>query len=202
MEDREPLEWELAWSRFGASWNYTWGKFTNPLLRPQVVFEPMQHNRWWEGRPEDLAADMAPFRASPKPVYLLGFNEPDRPDQANMSVTDVINLRPHFQNANLPLVSPVTSWATNGWLGDFCNQANARGYRVDFTAAHWYAYPGADNLIGYLENIFLTWGRPVWLTEFSNIDWANNQYWSEEDCYRFTSGANRNWNDSEAAAID
>ena len=61
----------------------------------------------------------------------------------------------------------------------------ARGYRVDFTAVHWYAAPDASSLINHLQSVYNTWGRPIWLTEFANIDWSNNQTWSEEDCYRF-----------------
>ena len=177
--------YENDWARYKTSWNYSWGKFTNPATPPGVVFEPMQHNRWWEGTPENLAADSAGFRASAKPVYMMGFNEPDHTDQANMSVADVIALWPNFQNAKLPLVSPVAASAYGGWLGDFYNQVTANGYRVDFTAVHWYGYPDASSLINHLQSVYNTWGRPIWLTEFSNIDWSNTQSWSEEDCYRF-----------------
>ena len=177
--------YENDWSRYGASWNYSWGKFTNPTLPPQVVFEPMQHSRWWDGSPENLAADSAQFRVSAKPVYMLGFNEPDHTDQANMSVADVIALWPYFQDAKLPLVSPVAANAFGGWLGDFYTQVASKGYRVDFTAVHWYGYPDASALINHLQSVYNTWGRPVWLTEFANIDWSNNRNWTEEDCYRF-----------------
>ena len=177
--------YENDWSRYKVGWNYSWGKFTNPATPPQVVFEPMQHNRWWEGAPENLAADSAGFRASAKPVYMLGFNEPDHTDQANMTVAEVIALWPYFQNAKLPLVSPVAASAYGGWLGDFYNQVAANGYRVDFTAVHWYGAPDASSLINHLQSVYNTWGRPIWLTEFANIDWDNNEYWSEEDSYRF-----------------
>ena len=177
--------YENDWSRYKVSWNYSWGKFSNPLTPPHVVFEPMQHNRWWDGLPENLAADSAGFRASAKPVYMLGFNEPDHTDQANMTVAEVIALWPYFQNAKLPLVSPVAASAFGGWLGDFYNQIAANGYRVDFTAVHWYGAPDASSLINHLQSVYNTWGRPVWLTEFANIDWDNNEYWSEEESYRF-----------------
>ncbi len=177
--------YENDWARYGTSWNYSWGKFTNPSLPPSVVFEPMQHNRWWEGAPENLAADSAQFRASAKPVYMMGFNEPDSASQGNVSVDDAINLWPNFQATNLPLVSPVGTNAFNSWMTDFYNRIGSKGYRVDFTAVHWYAYPDAGGLLNHLQSVFNTYGRPIWLTEFANIDWSNNRNWTEEDCYRF-----------------
>jgi hypothetical protein len=40
-------------------------------------------------------------------------------------------------------------------------------------------------LINHLQSIYNTWGRPVWLTEFSTVDWGGTATWTEEDNYRF-----------------
>ena len=44
--------------------------------------------------------------------------------------------------------------------------AEAKGYRVDFIAAHWY---GSDpkGLVAYLNQTHARYGLPIWLTEFS-----------------------------------
>jgi hypothetical protein len=56
------------------------------------------------------------------------------------------------------------------WLADFYSKIAANGYRVDYTAFHWYANPNASSLISTLNSAFTTWGRAVWLTEFSPVD--------------------------------
>ena len=81
---------------------------------------------------------------------MLGFNEPDRADQANMTTDDAIALWPLLEQTDIPLVSPVPASAFGGWLADFYNKANARGFRVDYTAVHWYGSPNAGSLISHL----------------------------------------------------
>jgi hypothetical protein len=172
------------WARFGVGWNYNWGRDPDVSLPSQVVFSPMQHNRWWPDwntLPEYYPA----WHTANRPVCLLGFNEPDHTDQANMTVADVIALWPKLEACDVPLVSPVTANAFGGWLGDFYDQAGSRGFRVDYTAAHWYGNPNASDLIGLLQAVNDTWGRPVWLTEFSCVDWGGNATWTEEDNCRF-----------------
>ncbi len=176
--------YEGDWARFGTSWCYNWGRDTSAGLPSSVVFAPMQHNRWWPDW-NTLPEYYSGWHAATRPVCLLGFNEPDRSDQANMSVADVIALWPLLEAADMPLVSPVTANAYGGWLGDFYDQAASRGYRVDYTAVHWYSAPNAGNLIGHLQSVYSTWGRPVWLTEFSCVDWGGSATWTEEDNYRF-----------------
>src|SRR5207245_2765756 len=133
-----------------------------------VVFEPMQWGNW--------NVDMSPYAAwhsTEKPVYALGFNEPDGSGQANMTTSQATNLWPQLQAMNLPLVSPAPVTPYGGWLGDFYNKVAAGGLRVDFTAMHWYASPfTASSLLSEIDGVFGNWGRAVWLTEFSTVDWA------------------------------
>jgi hypothetical protein len=56
---------------------------------------------------------------------------------------------------------------------------------VDYTAVHLYVPPNASSLMNNLHTVYTTWGRPVWLTEFSPVDWSNTQSWSENDDYNF-----------------
>jgi len=178
--------YESEWARYNASWNYNWGRDTGANLPAQVTFSPMQHNRWWPGWAE-LPEYYTPWHTTSKVIYHLGFNEPDHTDQANMTVDEAISQWPFLESSDVPLVSPVPASAFGGWLGDFYNKANARGYRVDFTAVHWYGNPNASSLINHLQSVFNTWGKPVWLTEFSTVDWGGNATWTEEDNYKFIS---------------
>jgi hypothetical protein len=174
------------WAKFGVSWNYNWGRDTGANLPAHVVFTPMQHNRWWPDW-NTLPQSYSPWHTTSKPVALLGYNEPEEPSQGNISMADAIALWPLLEQTDIPLVSPVPVNPFNGWLNDFYSQAGARGYRIDFTAVHWYANPDAGGLINLLQSVYNTWGRPVWLTEFSTVDWGGTATWTEENNYRFLS---------------
>ena len=176
--------YEADYAKFGASWSYNWGRDTGASLPSSVVFEPMQWGPWWPDL-NTLQQSYPAWHATPKPIYLLGFNEPDHSDQANMSVATAISLWPQLQAMNVPLVSPACASAFGGWLGDFYGQVASKGYRVDYTAVHWYENPDASGLINHLQSVFNTWGRPIWLTEFSTVDWGGGATWTEEDNYRF-----------------
>jgi hypothetical protein len=88
----------------------------------------------------------------------------------------------------MPLASPVTVSPLNAWMQNFMIEAEERGYRMDILAAHKYPSPaGGDpsSLISELQRVNTTWGRPVWLTEFSTVDWVGNATWTQEDNYNW-----------------
>jgi len=97
----------------------------------------------------------------------------------------VMGLWPSLQNLNVPLVSPACATTYGAWAYNFFTLIASNNYRVDYTAAHMYQAPNAGSLIGNLQNVYNTWGRPVWLTEFSPVDWSNTQSWSENDNFNF-----------------
>jgi len=99
-----------------------------------------------------------------------------------MTVSNAISLWPQLQAADMPLVSPATSWAFGGWLSNYYYQAASTGLRNDYTAVHWYSYPSADSFISHLQSVYNTWGKPVWVTEFSS---GYSGTWSEEGNYTF-----------------
>jgi hypothetical protein len=77
--------------QFHASWSYHWGRSTDTVFPFDHTFNPIQ---WAGGNmahgdtkgPLDLAR--AELQSTPKPAYLMGFNEPDHTDQANMTPGD------------------------------------------------------------------------------------------------------------------
>ena len=162
----------------GARWYYTWRPDNAGIEVPDdVEFVPMVASGADLG-PESLAK--IPSTAS----TLLTFNEPDVLAQANMSVEEMISVWPLVQDTGLRLGSPATSVFADreGELFHrFMTEIDARGYRVDFVAAHWYPLPGlgdtfsvaaaVDSLQAYLEGIYKLYGRPIWLTELSLVTW-------------------------------
>jgi hypothetical protein len=180
--------YESGYNTFNASWSYRWS-VENPTWHPfWHSFNPMQWgggNLDHGGSKPPLAQFRTEFQSSPKPTHLLGFNEPDQSSQANMTVTAAIDHWPRLEAMDLPLVAPAPASTFGGWLSTFVSQANARGYRRDYTAVHWYSAPDADALISHLQQAYNSFGRPVWLTEFSAVRWSGTATWSEKDNWNF-----------------
>jgi hypothetical protein len=138
-------------------WYYDWGSGESSLLDREYV--PMRHNEWWDGYPDHKT----------NVTHLLGFNEPDRPDQANMSVSRALELWPRLMRTGLRLGSPSPADSGLPWLYDFIDRADALGYRVDFVAVHFYhGCSNASAVRSWLQAIHDRTGRPLWVTEFNN----------------------------------
>lgn len=120
--------------------------------------------------------------------YVLGFNEPERADQANMTVANAISqwgtISNGFAGTDIKLVSPAVSDTASGraWLDDFMMQVDADdNLVVDEVAFHWYGTVNINNPTG-TANSFLNkvdqyhnnYGRNVWVTEFAGIDFGGN----------------------------
>lgn len=191
---------------FQAHWAYNWGLTNSSALPPGAVFQPMQWGNfnWTYSTGAASTWKLYPaWRTASQPLHLMGFNEPDAYSQSgnsldtgntneadfsvNRSIDKAVELWPRLEAMDLPLVSPAAAYnIPGGWLESFYNSAEDRGYRVDYTAIHTYPGPGSgssNGLIGTLQSAYDDWARPVWLTEFSFVDWNGNSSWSEEDCY-------------------
>jgi len=116
----------------------------------------MLFTRWWANIPV----------LTPGADFVLGFNEPDRADQANLTPQKAAQFWPKVEQlANgLPLVAPVTSGKNMQWLDEFIG--NCTGCRFDYVAAHVYTCNVGDTM-DYLQTLHNTYNKPVWLTEFA-----------------------------------
>lgn len=112
-------------------------------------------------------------------THLLGFNEPDRPDQADMTFDQMIDIWPEMMKSGLRIGSPAWSnpWGGNGGtLFDFIDKCDELNYRVDFVALHCYwGGKSPQNWYNDLKYIHEQTGRPLWITE-----WNNGANWTEE----------------------
>jgi hypothetical protein len=105
-------------------------------------------------------------------THLLGFNEPDSKEQANLGVDAAVAAWPFLEATALRLGSPAAVHADGPWMRDFMGKVSAAQGRVDFVTAHWYGGVDADGLIAWLTKIHQQHGKPVWLTEFAPADWS------------------------------
>jgi autotransporter-associated beta strand protein len=165
-----------------ASWYYTWGLGEANRGSYDATHVPMFWGTWAVNQNNINAV-----RNNPNVDWVFGFNEPERPDQANVSVADAVSawttLSNGFAGSDVRLVSPAVSDTTDGraWMTDFRNQVNAAGLTVDAVAFHWYGWStpnnpaqAASNFIGSVNWYHNLWNRPVFITEFAIHDWGGN----------------------------
>ena len=154
----------------GATWCYNWTIASKASDCSDPLFVPMI---WGGGSVASAltAIDKAGYKT------VLGFNEPNKTDQANMTVAAAIALWPTLtSNPNIRVGSPAVSDDGRAWLEDFMTQANTGGLRVDFIAMHWYGWNAGSCTSGSLMgavNWAAKWGLPVWVTEFGCMGSSN-----------------------------
>ena len=140
-----------------SSWCYNWNSApasaSTPNLPSTLSYAPMLHSLkavhtdvWRKNADAAIAADRKANRAT---TWLLGFNEPDIPDQANLDVGAAIGawkqyMQPYAGKDGIKLGSPAVSNAGGSpghpqgltWLKQFLQ--GCQGCQVDFLVVHWY----------------------------------------------------------------
>lgn len=162
-----------------AFWYYTWGTLV-PVPTPQNCdFVSMF---WGAGNMTDAnISAVQQSKAQGAVKYVLGFNEPDRSDQSNMTVSQALAYWPKLESLGLPLGSPATSWPTLQWFYDFMDSCIAEKKRVDFICVHMYVGTDDNSFVSTLQTVYNKYHLPIWITEFATADWnatttGNNQY--------------------------
>ena len=147
----------------GMNWFYTWGKSGDMGCgRVEDNFVPMLWND---------AFDQPP--SLPYPV-VLGFNEPNFGEQANMSPQRAAEAWIKIQAAypDKELVAPAaapggSNMSPTDWFDQFfaaCDKLG--GCRVDYLATH--SYSGCVECdLAYLEGLYSRYHRKIWFTEFA-----------------------------------
>ena len=150
-------------------WYYTWGT-PMPASSPQnCEFVSMF---WGAGNVTDAnIAAVEQLKAQGLAKYVLGFNEPNRPDQSNMTVAQALALWPRLESIGLPLGSPAADWPTRQWIYDFLDSTIAEKKRVDFICVHMYVGTDDNGFIQTLQDLYNKYHLPIWITEFATADW-------------------------------
>ena len=161
-------------------WYYDWNISQNST--PDLEYVPIKQKRHWPGLNQNWKA-----RGS---THLLGYNEPDRPDQAKMSPDEAISGWPELLGTGLRLGSPAVSDGGLGWLYEFMGKADAANLRVDFVAIHYYRAVGdpgdgkaaAAQFESFLKGIHERTKRPLWVTEWNNgANWTGGRDPNEKE---------------------
>lgn len=168
-------------------WYYTWGLTGSPGLA--LPFTPMI----W-GAPDAQKLIQIPAGST----EILAFNEPDgnQPGaQSNIRVQDVVSLWPLLKATGLRIGSVAASQnplatsyklndgsaaITTSYFDELWTQLSQAGMTPDFIALHWYAPPDANGFLGWLDNIYTKYQKPLWVTEMCVADWKATPTTSEK----------------------
>lgn len=153
-------------SLLNVQWWYNWNLDQNSSRDFEYV--PIRQQRWWPGLGQDWKTRGA--------NSVLGYNEPDKSDQANIAVGDAIWSWPDLLGTGLRVGAPaVSDGGRSSWLYPFMSQADAANLRVDFVPVHYYwcfnpADPNgaATQMYNFLKATYDTVKRPLWVTEWNN----------------------------------
>lgn len=150
--------------KFGAHWFYNWGPDGKSSTSKEFV--PMIKG-------ERDFSKFGSVEGQSGIKHLLGYNEPERKDQGNLSLEKALEAWPKLmalaEKKNLRLGSPAPSSDGQGmkWLDEFMKEAKKRKLRMDFVAVHWYRSRDAGAFETFVKELARNYRLPVWITEFN-----------------------------------
>ncbi|CAF0857622.1 unnamed protein product [Rotaria sordida] len=166
------------------SWMYNWSPFKINVAG--IEFVPML---WSTNKGHDGSQF---YNQAKGAKIVLGFNEPERGDQANMNPVEAASAWKQYieplraQGARLG--SPAIASTDQGlnWLKQFLNELDKVGGKIDFLALHWYGR-GVDNFINWITKVRGELGNKysVWVTEFACTSWNPSQPVSQQEVNDF-----------------
>ncbi|MGD9556903.1 MAG: glycoside hydrolase family protein [Mangrovibacterium sp.] len=163
-------DWSHKLSEFRVYWHYSWAEHLCDLEPDNVEFVPMI----WEGTfiDDTVTTYLKRLKNEGKIQYLLGFNEPDGKNQANMTVDQAIAKWPALEAVGLPLGSPAAVNPDNPWMKEFMAKAEANGLRIDFVTVHSYGGTDPVAFLNKIDKVYNLYKKPIWITEFGCGDWT------------------------------
>lgn len=166
-------QWWINIINLKVNWYYTWGLNTcqNPNAPQNVEFVPMF---WGHGTVTQANIDVInKLYREGKIFYVLGFNEPDLSDQANMSVSQALadwKTLCDKLDPGIKLVSPAVAWPGADWFKYFMKGVQEQNLRLDYIALHIYMGQSPSTYTEQVRNIYTTYSKKVWITEFAPRD--------------------------------
>ncbi len=165
---------KAGWSpaKLNATWYYDWNIGGGPSSDYEYAI--IRQNAGWPSWTD--------INNKKNVNHLLGFNEPDRPDQSNMTVDEAIAQWPEMMKSGLRIGSPAPASPHSSWITDFLTKCNEFNYRVDYVAIHCY-WGGLTPSQWYsqLKSIYDRVKRPLWITEWNNgANWTTESWPSDQ----------------------
>lgn len=162
------------------TWLFNWEVWVPDSLPAQIEWIPCVRTPANVKDVDPFLSDIIQNRGF-KSSALLGFNEPEIPEQANMTVEQAIELwkqvvLPAKAKFNFRLGSPGMSsdvGRSKPWLNSFLSQLGGQD-GIDFLVVHWYG-PSFNDMRAFLEDMHSTYGLPVWVNEFACTRMGNGE---------------------------
>ncbi len=166
----------------GISWYYNWNQYPNYSVMGSLASENVQYVPMiWNGNQNAIDKANLYYPTDPTNGYLMGFNEPNFPDQANMTPAASAAFWPKLEELattyNLKLVAPVTNYSAGIYDSKYGKIMYQDPYsyldtffldcptcQVDYIAVHWYGYGGLETVVNTMWDKY---HKPIWVTEFS-----------------------------------
>ncbi|MBO4801040.1 MAG: hypothetical protein J5545_04155 [Bacteroidaceae bacterium] len=149
-----------ALSKLNAQSSFTWGVGKNMLPDVEVVPHHIKEN--WPGPAECGSVTYSP--------HLKTNNEPrNTADDSPCELKDILANWPDLMRTGLRLCTPSSwdgsdYWNATGFLADFLNEIDKRGWRCDIIDLHGYWNEGSFTT--NVNNWAQKFKRPVWITEW------------------------------------
>lgn len=150
-------------------WYYGW---SSKYPTTPTNFVPMV---WGGGAVDQSISNIKSQLALTKATTILGFNEPDFEQQADMTTGEAVALWPKLEATGLRLGSPATIKPNAWWMDTFMTKAKNAGLRIDFVTCHIYGWPNAADFLRKIDTLHEKWGKPVWVTEYAVADFSANE---------------------------
>ncbi|MCL2762961.1 MAG: glycosyl hydrolase, partial [Treponema sp.] len=171
----------------GISWFYSWGGTPStgvevPARTRGLEFVPTQ----WSGANTSSINSIRTFiQNNPGTKYVMGYNEPNFPNQANMTPTQAANnwplLRALANETGAKLTTPKMNYGSMmnpiAWLDEFRTRIGEEAWsEIQAINVHIYPWwPSAVKNELTQANGYRKYGKPIWLTEFCG--WEDIQGW-------------------------
>lgn len=176
--------WRRQVAALRVRWFYSWGGDQPKDLPAVVEFVPMDWS-YYGNKDDSLVKWLAGVKRQPGVKTLLGFNEPDGKDQANLSVDKALEGWPYLEATGLTLGSPAAVHPDGDWMKSFMAGAEQKHCRVDFVTIHWYGGADPQGFLDMLDRVYALYHRPLWVTEFCPADWSGHRGVTPQQAYTF-----------------
>merc|ERR1719481_1551314 len=155
----EPNHNHEGWCHCPATNNSCGNPPNHPEFIPMITSYQEEDKPWLDDE-SDPVDDKYPI--------ILGFNEPNREDHANLTPEKAAEGWMVIQEMypDKILVSPAPAAGKTSWFDPFFEICESLGCRIDYLATHDYRGE-VDKVMARLEDLYNRYGRKVWLTEFA-----------------------------------
>jgi len=70
-------------------------------------------------------------------------------------------------------------------MEEFMEKANEYNLKIDFVTMHWYSSPNAKRFLKKINDTYIKYKKPIWITEFAVADWKGENRFTEHQVLDF-----------------